>query len=75
MPGSICHAPKDRPEPVLSALRRELAFFMVLAMAVVVDLSGWVCIVYIYVGVCVCVLCCVLCVACVGGMIPSSGIN
>lgn len=32
-PGSICQAPKDRPLPVNSALRRALELFMICAIA------------------------------------------
>lgn len=41
-PGSICQAPKERPEPVLSARCKVLAFFIV--AAIVVDderEAGW----------------------------------
>ena len=33
VPGSICQAPKDKPEPVNSALRKALELFMTCAIA------------------------------------------
>lgn len=32
VPGSICHAPNDRPDPVFRALRSEFEFFITLAI-------------------------------------------